>query len=200
MGHFLFHGDEFAWNTDQGDSQTVKSYRTHFIQLMEQQWSLEDWLSETHFPAHLFSNDPPSTWSTFPDDDAARLFGSPGDLMPFLEPKVFLEPIISAMTGESDHNLIRRPISAHARCEMNQWVIEYASNPFLSNENKEYFMKKYELTRRQVSTAFNNRLPRIIASSVRKHSSATSNSSSRFNSPPLECIPRLVGSDVELTQ
>jgi hypothetical protein len=150
---------------------------------MEGEWLVEDWFSEVQFSENLFCKNPLPTWSVFPDDDPISPFTTPGDLLPVLERKDLPEPIIPTTvieSGTADNDLLasdfddsekaehRRPISAQARCEMNQWVIDHAGNPFLSSETEEYFMGKYGLTRRQVKTAFNNRRQRIIAPSRRR--------------------------------
>jgi hypothetical protein len=137
---------------------------------MEGEWSLEEWLSESQFPDDIFSHNPLSTWSVFPED-----LPTPVD-----EPKSLREliaPAIAHESGKPDDDLPlrvseeiehRQPVPAEARCEMNQWIMSHTSHPFLSNKDEEYFMGKYGLTRRQVRTAFNNRRQRIIAPSRRR--------------------------------
>jgi hypothetical protein len=55
----------------------------------------------------------------------------------------------------------RVEFSVEAREEMSNWVCEHLQHPFLTREMEDYFMLKYNMTRKQVKTAFNNRRQRI---------------------------------------
>jgi hypothetical protein len=53
-------------------------------------------------------------------------------------------------------------ISAEACREMNDWILSHIKNPFLTKNEEDYFIIKFNLTRKQVKTAFNNRRQRMI--------------------------------------
>jgi hypothetical protein len=151
-----------------------------FILLME--WIPDDWLIEAQFPEELFANESTLSWTRFPDDDPPPPSASPRDPPQVPELKDLPKPFIPTLMNQAERLEAasarnfdpfeepeqRQPISSQARCEMNQWVIDHANSPFLSKEKEDYFMEKYNLTRRQVKTAFNNRRQRIIVPSRRR--------------------------------